>query len=139
MWHELKEQSGKSQLDHNKKSLAKVNKRLVELERLMQAAFERSILHEQGVDIFTRYLVKYEGEKTTLMQQHSQLTTAINQQSQTEHGVNSFISLLKKYANITKLDRQVVVELIDKITISDITTNPRDIVIYYKLCGVCWG
>ena len=131
----LKEQSGKSLLNQNKKSLAKINKRLVEIEKLTQAAFERSVLNEQGIDIFTKYLHKYESEKTELMHQSNQLTAAIKQQSQTEHGVSSFISLLKKYADITKLDRQTVVELIDKITISDIKTNPRSIVIYYNFVG----
>ena len=138
-YYTLKEQSGQSQLNHNKKSLAKINKRLIELERLMQAAFERSVLHEQGIDIFTRYLAKYESEKTELIHQVNTLTAAIDKQSQTEHGVNSFISLLKKYANITKLDRQMVVELIDKITISDLQTSPRSIVIYYNFVGCVGG
>jgi len=58
--------------------------------------------------------------------------------NQTEHGVNAFISMFKKYTNITKLDRQMIVELIDKITISDVTVNPLSIVIYYNFVG-CVG
>jgi len=136
-FYALKEQSGKTQLGQNRKALAKVNKRLVEIEKLLEAAFEKSVLgnKNQGVDIFNTYLTKYEEEKSTLEYQANQLMAEIEQQSQTEQGVDAFVSLLKKHANITELDRATAVELIDRITISEITTNPRSIVIYYNFVG----
>ena len=135
-FYALKKQSGQTQLGQNKKVLAKINKRLTEIDKLLQAAFEQSVLgNNQGANIFNTYLNKYEEEKTALRHQANQLTAAIEQQSQTEQGVDAFIALLKKHSDITELDRATAVELIDHITISKITTIPRSIVIYYNLIG----
>jgi len=125
----------------NKAALKKVNKRLAELEKLLQAAFERAVLgagdsdNAGTPDIFISYAQKYEAEKQELTQKAAELPRSIKQQSQTENDVNIFIALMKKYSNITELDRATAVELIDYITVSAKTTLPREIVIHYNLLG----
>ena len=78
---------------------------------------------------------KYEAEKLELTKHAQELTSSIENQSRTENDVDTFIALMKKYSDITELDRATVVELIDHITVSASSINPREIVIYYNLMG----
>lgn len=53
-----------------------------------------------------------------------------------EHDVDDFIRRLKKYTGVETLTREMALELIDYITVSECvprSDNPRTIHIYYKL------
>jgi len=134
-FYAIKSQSSGTQLNHDRNALKKVNKRLGELDKLIQAAFEKSVLGGDSSDIFAEYAQKYEAEKQELTQQAKQLSTSIEKQSQTENDVDMFIALMKKYVNITDFDRATAVELIDHITVSASAVQPREIVIYYNFIG----
>jgi hypothetical protein len=134
-FYAIKAQSSGTKLNADKDALKKVNKRLGELDKLMQAAFEKSVLSGETSELFTEYARKYEAEKQELSQRAKQLSASIEQQTQTENDVNTFIDLIKKYVNITALERATVVELIDHITISASAVKPSEIVIYYNLMG----
>jgi DNA invertase Pin-like site-specific DNA recombinase len=131
----IKAQSSGTRLNIDRNALKKVNRRLAELEKLLRAAFEKSVLGGEMSEIFTEYALKYEAEKQELTKQAKQLTASIEQQSQTENDVETFIALMKKYVSITELDRATAVELIDHITISASAVNPREIVVYYNFIG----
>jgi len=133
-YYAIKAQSSGTRLNADKTALKKVNKRLVELEKLLQAAFEKSVLGGAS-DVFANYAKKYEAEKEELTQRAADLSKSIERQSQTENDVNAFIALMKKYSDITDLDRATAVELIDHITVSASAVEPREIVIYYNLMG----
>jgi len=134
-FYAIKAQSSGTRLTADRNALKKVNKRLAELDKLLQASFEKSVLGGESSNIFTEYARKYEAEKQELTQQAKQLSASIEQYSQTESDVNTFIALMKKYSNITELDRATVVELIDHITVSAGTVKPREITIYYNFIG----
>jgi len=177
-FYAIKSQSSGAQITHDRATLKKVNKRLGELDKLLQAAFEKSVLggvdmssvtdtvgttsmrntanptnptdsphpphptNPQGITIttdtstiFADYARRYETEKQELIQQAIQLSESIERQSQTENDVETFIALMKKYVNITDLDRATAVELIDRITVSASSAQPREIVIYYNFLG----
>ena len=131
----IKAKSSGVQLKTDKRALKKINKRLSELDSLLQAAFEKSVLGGGSSDMFTTLAQKYEAEKQELAKQAHNLTASIENQSQTENDVDTFIALMKKYSDITELDRATVVELIDHITVSASSINPREVVIYYNLMG----
>jgi hypothetical protein len=63
------------------------------------------------------------------------LTVSIEKQSRVENDVETYLTLMKKYADITELDRQTVAELIHKITVSGVAVKPQEIVIYYNFIG----
>ena len=134
-YYTIKAQSSGMKLNADRNTLKKVNKRLSELDRLIQAAFEKSVLGGDMSEMFTEYARKYETEKQQLTKQAKQLSTSIETQSRTESDVETFIALMKKYINISELDRATVAELIDHITISASEVKPREIVIYYNLLG----
>jgi hypothetical protein len=134
-FYEIKAKSSGAQLNHDRKALKKLNKRLDDLDNLIQAAFEKSVLGGGSPDMFTTLSRKYEAEKLELAKQAQELTSSIENQSRTENDVDTFITLMKKYSDITELDRATIVELIDHITVSASSINPREIVIYYNLMG----
>jgi DNA invertase Pin-like site-specific DNA recombinase len=134
-FYAIKAKSSGAQLNHDRRALKKVNKRLEDLDNLIQAAFEKSVLGCGSPDMFTTLSKKYEAEKHGLAKQAQELTSSIENQSQTENDVDTFIALMKKHSDITELDRATVVELIDHITVSASSITPREIVIYYNLMG----
>lgn len=134
-FYAIKAQASGTKINADRNALKKVNKRLAELDKLLQAAFEKSVLGGASSELFTEYARKYEAEKQELMKQAKQLSASIEQQSKTESDVETFIALMKKNVNITELDRATAVELIDHITISASTVKPREIEIYYNFVG----
>ncbi len=134
-FYTMKAQSDGAKLDADRNALKKVNKRLSELDKLLQAVFEKSVLGGATSELFAEYARKYEAEKQELMKQANKLSASIEKQSKTENDVEAFIALMKKYVNITELDRATAVELIDHIIISASSTEPREIEIYYNFVG----
>ena len=134
-FYTIKAQSSGTKLNADKTALKRVSKRLDELDRLMQAAFEKSVLGGEASELFLEYARKYEAEKQELTKQVGQLTASIEQQSRTESDVETFIALMKKFADVTELDRATVVELIDRITVLAEEGRPREIEIHYNLIG----
>ena len=125
-YYTVKSQSSGIKLNTDRNALKKLNKRLGELDTLIQAAFEKSVLSGAPSEMFTTLAQKYEAEKQGLAKQAQQLTTSIEQQSQTENDVETFIALMKKHVKISGLDRATAAELIDHITVSASTVEQRD-------------
>ena len=134
-FYSIKSNERKTQADTQKRTLKNINKRITELDKLIQAAFEKSVLGGLSADMFMGLAQKYETEKQELTEQAQQLVTSIERQSQITNDVETYISLMKKHANITELDRATVVELIDYITVSTNAVKPREIVIHYNFVG----
>lgn len=134
-YYTIKAQSSGTKLNTDKTALKKVGKRLAELDKLLQAAFEKSVLGGDTSNMFMEYARKYEAEKQELTTQAQQLSESIEKQSQTESDVETFIALMKKYSEVSELDRATVVDLVDHITISASTVKPREVVIYYNFIG----
>ncbi|MCL2577292.1 MAG: DUF4368 domain-containing protein [Defluviitaleaceae bacterium] len=134
-FYTIKSQSSSVQLTADKNALKKIKKRFGDLDHLIQAAFEKSVLGSDSPEMFTMIAQKYEAEKKELSKQANDLSASIEKQSQTENDVDTFIALMKKYVNITELDRATAVELIDHIVVSASTVQPREIVIYYNFIG----
>jgi hypothetical protein len=134
-FHNLKSSEYKTQVNSEKRTLKAVNKRLAELDKLIQATFEKSVLGGLSAELFAGLAQKYEAERRELTEKAQQLSTSIAQQSQVQNDVETYIALMKKHADITELDRQTVVELIDHITVSASGVEPREIVIHYNFVG----
>ena len=130
-YYAIKSRSSGTKLNTDKNALKRIEKRLAELDKLIKAAFEKSVLD----DTYSEYEQEYKAEKQELMKQAEKLSSSIDKYSKTESDVNTFITLMKKYVNITELDRATAVELIDHITVSASTVKPREIVIYYNFMG----
>ena len=134
-FYSIKSTERKAQADTEKRTLKSINKRMAELDKLIQAAFEKSVLGGLSADMFVGLAQKYETEKHELTEQAQRLAASIEKHSQMTNDVETYIALMKKHADITELDRATVVELIDHITVSANTVKPREIVIHYNFIG----
>jgi hypothetical protein len=134
-FYAIKSQSDGVRINADKAALKKTVKRLAELEKLIQAAFEKSVLDSAFSETFEGMARQYEDEKRELTARAEQLEATIDRHSRTENDVDTFISLLEKHVNITELDRATAVELIDHITVSAGAVKPREITIYYNFVG----
>jgi len=134
-FYAIKSQSSGTQLNADRNALNRVNKRLGELEKLTEAAFEKSVLGGESSDTFVKLERKYQAEKQELIKQAKKLSASIEKYSKTENDVEMFITLIKKYADLTELDRETTAELIDHIVISASTVKPREIEIHYNFVG----
>jgi hypothetical protein len=106
----------KSKLDGTKQNsdkaaLKQAQKRLAELDKLLKATFEKSVLGGASAEMFTELAAKHDSEKRELKTKAAQLSAAVEKQSRAENDADAFISLMKKRVNVTELDRSTVVEL----------------------------
>ena len=92
-------------------------------------------------ELFTVFISDYTNEKQTLTESVFSLKDEINTLQESRTDVSRFIKLIKKYADITTLDRETLTALIDKITISEDKSQQgkknkeQTITIYYKFIG----
>ena len=134
-FYQLKTSEHKTHVDNEKVALKSVHKRLAELDKLIQATFEKSVSGDFSAETLSKLARKYEAEKGELLAKSAQLTASIEKQSQVENDVETYISLMKKHADIQELDRATVALLIDSITVSASDITPREIVIHYNFVG----
>lgn len=112
-----------------------VESRLAELETLIQSVYENMVLGKVAEDLCIGLLDKYRAEKNELETEFDEIQNRLDAFSQDEHDVDEFIRRLKKYARFEVLTREMLLELVEYITIEDAprTRNaPRTIHIYYK-------
>jgi hypothetical protein len=134
-FHALKSQSDGAQLNADRAALSKTVKRLAELEKLIQTAFEKSVLDGAFSETFEDMARRYEDEKRDLTARAERLTETVEQHDRTQNDVDTFIALMEKHVNITEIDRAAAVELIDHITVSASSVKPREVTIYYNFVG----
>lgn len=125
-----------SQENADRKRLQDISKRLVELDKLIETAYEDRALGRVSEKVCIPLLEKYQGEKDTLTAEYDELHQRTQTEQQDEADVDEYIRRLRSYAGAEQLTRQMALELIEYITIDE---NPndkkatRDIHVYYKL------
>ena len=134
----LARKRGLNNLQENadRKRLQDITKRLGELDRLIETAYEDRALGRVPEKVCIPLLEKYQAEKDTLTAEYDELHQRTQTEQQDEADVDEYIRRLKSYAGAEQLTRQMALELIEYITIDE---NPndrkavRDIHVYYKL------
>jgi site-specific DNA recombinase len=113
--------------------------RYTELDRIMKRLYEDSVSGRITSARFQKLSAEYETEQAEIEKQieSNQIEmAAIRQKTQDS---SSWLGLIKEYANIQELDRIVLSELIDKITVGEskiINGEKRvDVTIYYRFVG----
>ena len=134
----LARKRGLNNLQENadRKRLQDITKRLGELDRLIETAYEDRALGRVPEKVCIPLLEKYQGEKDTLTAEYDELHQRTQTEQQDEADVDEYIRRLRFYAGAEQLTRQMALELIEYVTIDE---NPndkkavRDIHVYYKL------
>ena len=131
-----KERTTMEQTAVDSKKLAEYNRRIDELDTLIQTAYEDKVLGNMPSSVCAKLLEKYEMEQKELTEKADRIQEKIDTLKKSEKDVDEFIRRLKKYTEIEKLTREMCLELIEYITVDRLhkdKSQPREIHIYYKL------
>ncbi len=124
----------------NKKLLSQYEKRVKDIDNLIQHIYEDNISGKITDERFATLSLNYEKEQKDLKEKINELSTTIDKTKQEEIDLTSFIDKVKKYTEIKELTPEIVNELIDKIYVYQQTKlngkKYQQIDIYYTGVGI---
>ena len=113
-----------------------IGKRLPELDKLIQSAYEDKVLGRIPESVCVNLLNQYEAERREKQKRYKELTGQLAASRETESSVDAWLDMMQDYAQLEELDRPTLVRLIQKIEISERYPvddhEERDIHIYYN-------
>ncbi len=109
-----------------KKELQGKKKRIEELSRLMQIAYEDRMKGKMPEDICVEFIRKYSDEKKMLAEEIIELETRLTETESKQQSVDDFIRDIKKYLNAPELTREMCYELIDRIVIGGLPESEEE-------------
>ena len=119
-----------------KRELQVKRKRIEELSRLMQLAYEDRLKGKMPEDICISFIQKYSDEQKILEAEIAELEKKLAETENTMQSADDFIRNVKKYLEAPELTREMCYELIDRIIIGGspkTTGKERVIDIVYKV------
>ena len=119
-----------------KKELQAKRKRVEELSRLMQVAYEDRVRGKMPEDICIGFIQKYSEEQKKLETEITELEERLTETANTMQSADEFIRNIKKYLEAPELTREMCYELIDRIIVGGspkTTGKEREIDIVYKV------
>lgn len=131
----IKNQGDAEKTANSRKNLAANQKRISELQGLIQSVYEDKYLGKITETSCGVLLGNYETELKALQEEQAKLTARLDTEKQNAEDVDKFIERVKKYADVQKLTREMCLELIEYVTIDKHPSDrkaERDIHIYYK-------
>ena len=124
----------------NKKLLSQYEKRVKDIDNLIQHIYEDNISGKITDDRFATLSLNYEKEQKELKEKVNELTIALDKNEQEEFDLTTFIGKVRKYTNIKELTPEIINELIDKILVYEKTKlngkRYQQIDIYYAGVGI---
>ncbi len=82
--------------------------------------YEDKALGRISAERYTSMAENLEKEETDLKKCLTEIEATLSQQTEQSHSAKEFADLIEKYAHITKLDRQILNNLIEKILVYEI-------------------
>ncbi len=119
-----------------KKKLQAKQRRVDELSRLMQIAYEDRAKGKMPEDVCFAFIEKYIAEQKTLKAEIEEIEAKLVETETTQQSADNFIRDIKKYLNAPTLTREMCYELIDRVIVGappKIAGESRSIEIVYKI------
>lgn len=119
-----------------KKELQTKHKRIEEVSRLIQIAYEDRMKGKISEDICMEFIQKYSDEKKALALEIETLETKLTATENAMQSVDDFMQNIKKYLNAPELTREMCYELLDRVVVGGLpktNSNERTIDIVYKV------
>ena len=124
----------------NKKLLSQYEKRIKDIDNLIQHIYEDNISGKITDERFTILSLNYEKEQKELKSKVKELANKLVTTKQQELDLASFVSKVKQYTEISELTPEIINELIDKIYVyqsKKVNGKPtQQIDIYYNEIGI---
>ena len=135
----MKKTSNEEKTSLLKTELTALEKRLAELEKLIQAAYEDKVMGRIPEGVCINLLNKYESERAEKLERKKELSAKLATSEANEKSVDDWLDMIQDYAQLEELDRATLVRLIQKIEIGEKREVDghieRDINIYYNFVG----
>ena len=140
---ERSQQERDKALAQKKAVLAQSEKRIAELDVIFKRIYEDNISGKLSDERFIKLSRDYEQEQAQLKTIVETLGREVKQQEQKKTNVRKFISVVKKYTDMTQLDATILREFVEQIRVSDTYTTDeqqkrvkiREIEIVYNFIG----
>ena len=130
---------GKEYLLKLQKEQADGQKRLEDIDRIINQLYEDKVGGELSTDRFNRMLAAYEEEQANLRSRLEELHEIISSEREKTDGADHFIRLVKQYTEITELTDEIVATFIEKVEVGLIEkvdgTKRQDITVFYNFIG----
>ena len=135
----LKESEQRGFIASAEQELKAVNKRLAELEKLMQNLYEDKYNGDITPGVFQMLMQKYETERAAKAALLPDLQEKVKVKQGVRQDVNHWLALIRQYTELQKLDESILFELVDRIEVGELAQTPlgpmRDIKIVYRYVG----
>ncbi len=118
------------------KRLHDIEKRINELDGLIQSVYEDKVAGNIPKKVCVGLLEKYQAEKDTLTDEYDELEKRTDAERQDERDVDEYIRRMKSYAGAEELTREMALHLIEYIKVDAHPGKqkaPRTIEVFYKL------
>lgn len=119
------EASRKAELTQKRKALSGAQKRMEELDKIIQRLYEDSVLGKLSDARYMKLSAQYETEQAEI----GRLTKALEQEIESEAeqvaDVGRFLQLAERYSDLQELDAVMVNELIEEIVIHIPLSKPE--------------
>ncbi len=125
-----------SAVKNAKKELQSKKRRIEELSRLMQVAYEDRMKGKMPEDLCMEFIQKYSDEKKTLATEIVELEAKLSETESKQQSADDFIRNIKKYLDAPELTREMCYEILDRVVIGRSPQNKdeaRIIDIVYKV------
>lgn len=124
----------------NKKLLSQYEKRIKDIDNLIQHIYEDNISGKITDERFATLSLNYEKEQKELKSKVKELANMLDTTKQQELDLTSFVSKVKQYTEISELTPEIINELISKIYVyqsEKVNGKPtQQIDIYYNGVGI---
>ena len=124
------------------RELTSTKKRLADLDVKLKHTYEDNMSGKLPDHIFSMFIADYDTEKATLRASITDMERRLEKVRDTKSDIDRFAALIQKYTSFEELDRFMLNELIDRITIYETpgmgrnrTGKEKTITIYYKFVG----
>ena len=126
-------------LRRSKKEQGTIQKRLEEIDRIINGLFESKVSGELSAERFTRMLNAYEEEQAQLRERNGELMELIAAEHEASDGANQFISLVRQFTDIQALTPEIVAAFIQKVYVHDAVVadgkKQQEIRVVYNFIG----
>lgn len=121
------------------RNLQALKTRLSELDRLITKLYEEMVLGDIPREVVLEMMEKYKKEQEEKSIQAAELAEQLTHSQEVDHDIREWVSLIRRYVSIEELDRELLIQLVDKIIVGQKTTvngeERQDITIVYNLVG----
>ena len=131
--------SNQDVLRRSKKEQGTIQKRLEEIDRIINGLFESKVSGELSTERFTRMLATYEEEQAKLRERNAELMELIVAEQEASDGANQFVSLVRQFTDIQALTPEIVAAFIEKVYVHDAVVvdgrKQQEIRVVYNFIG----